>query len=106
LKRRRKQIDAQYEELRHRILDRREQGGQIEPGPFRVDFRESEIQQPTFSKLEELYGEEFVLKLRSQLPVRKQVAVIISAPRGEHDLDPGAEAMGEPGETSGPGEYW
>jgi hypothetical protein len=83
-----KQIAKERKARRKSILDRLENGGIVQPGRYQAKRTESNSCHLTLGNLEELLGEDFVERLREDLPVRKYVRVKISerkasqAPRG------------------------
>jgi hypothetical protein len=80
----RRQIDARRQALSRSILDRLENGSEVQPGRYRVKRKISNTCRPTFGALEGLYGEDFVRELRQHLEVRQYVRleIVVTAGKG------------------------
>jgi hypothetical protein len=80
----RRQIDARRQALSRSILDRLENGSEVQPGRFRAKRKISNSRRPTFGALAGLYGEDFVRELRQHLEVRQYVRleIVVTAGKG------------------------
>jgi hypothetical protein len=80
----RRQIDARHKALSRSILDRLENGSEVQAGRFQVKRRISNSCRPTFGALKDLYGDDFVRELRQHLEVRQYVRleIVVTAGKG------------------------